>query len=216
MLKTTNNFATSALIFVLFIELIFISNSSFAKENTMDDKQNFEIITLGSGCFWCTEAVFQKLEGIVSSVSGYSGGNTENPTYEEICTGATNHAEVIQVTYNPDKISLVEILEVFWKTHDPTTLNKQGNDVGTQYRSVIFYHNENQKKIAKELKNELDRANIYKDLIVTEITKFEKFYQAENYHQNYYNQNKNQPYCSFVITPKVEKFKKVFSEKLKK
>jgi len=204
-----------SLIFVLFFELLLISSLTFAKENIMDDKQNLETITLGSGCFWCTEAVFQKLKGVISSISGYSGGDTENPTYEDICSGTTNHAEVIQITFNPKKISLSELLEVFWRTHDPTTLNRQGNDVGTQYRSVIFYHNENQKRIAEELKEDLEKTKIYNDSIVTKITRFEKFYKAENYHQNFYNQNKNQPYCSFVITPKIEKFKKVFSDKIK-
>lgn len=181
----------------------------------MENNKITETITLGSGCFWCTEAVFQNLKGIVSSISGYSGGSIPNPTYEDVCSGTTNYAEVIQVIYNPEIISLTEILEVFWKTHDPTTLNRQGNDIGTQYRSVIFYHNEKQKQIAEELKEKLDNAKIYKKPIITEITKFANFYPAENYHQNYYKQNKNKPYCSFVITPKIEKFKKIFKDKLK-
>ena len=202
---------------ILFIfSLSFYFTTSFSMEQNMNNNKNLETITLGSGCFWCTEAVFQNLKGIVSSVSGYSGGNMANPTYEDVCSGTTNYAEVIQVTFNPEIISLVEVLEVFWKTHDPTTLNRQGNDVGTQYRSVIFYHNEKQRKVAEELKNKLEKAKIYKDPIVTEITKFTKFYPAENYHQNYYKQNKDKPYCSFVITPKVEKFKKIFKDKLKK
>ena len=180
-----------------------------------NNKNKLETITLGSGCFWCTEAVFQNLSGVVAVASGYSGGTIENPTYEDVCSGTTNYAEVVQVTFNTEKINLIEILEVFWKTHDPTTLNRQGNDIGTQYRSVIFYHNENQKKIAEELKEKLEKAKIYSNPIVTEITKFENFYKAEDYHQNYYNQNKNKPYCDFVITPKIEKFKKIFKDKLK-
>lgn len=202
---------------ILFIfSLSFYLTTSFSMEQNMNNNKNLETITLGSGCFWCTEAVFQNLKGIISSVSGYSGGNMANPTYEDVCSGTTNYAEVIQVTFNPEIISLVEVLEVFWKTHDPTTLNRQGNDVGTQYRSVIFYHNEKQKEVAEELKNKLEKAKIYNDPIVTEITKFTKFYPAENYHQNFYKQNKDKPYCSFVITPKVEKFKKIFKDKLKK
>ena len=202
---------------ILFIfSLSFYFTTSFSMEQNMNNNKNLETITLGSGCFWCTEAVFQNLKGIVSSVSGYSGGNMANPTYEDVCSGTTNYAEVIQVTFNPEIISLVEVLEVFWKTHDPTTLNRQGNDVGTQYRSVIFYHNEKQRKVAEELKNKLEKAKIYKDHIVTEITKFTKFYPAENYHQNYYNNNKNQGYCNAVINPKLIKFRKKFKEKLKK
>ncbi len=202
---------------VLFIfNLSFYLTTSFSMEQNMNNNKNLETITLGSGCFWCTEAVFQNLKGVISSVSGYSGGKIDNPTYEEVCSGTTNYAEVVQVTFNPEIISLVEILEVFWKTHDPTTLNRQGNDIGTQYRSVIFYHNEKQKKVAEELKNKLEKAKIYKNPIVTEITKFTKFYPAENYHQNYYEQNKEKPYCNFVITPKIEKFKKIFNDKLKK
>ncbi|MBI1933974.1 MAG: peptide-methionine (S)-S-oxide reductase MsrA, partial [Ignavibacteriales bacterium] len=146
---------------------------------------------------------------------GYSGGTKENPTYKEVCTGNTGHAEVIQVTFDPSIISFKDLLEVFWKTHDPTTLNRQGEDVGTQYRSVIFYHNDEQKKVAEEYKTKLESAKVFKDPIVTEITKFKNFFPAENYHQDYYEQNKSQPYCSFVITPKVEKFKKVFHDKLK-
>jgi len=203
---------------ILFVFSLFFYSSKIIGIGTYMDNnnKNLETITLGSGCFWCTEAVFQNLKGIISSVSGYSGGTMKNPTYEDVCSGTTNYAEVIQVTFNTDEISLVEILEVFWKTHDPTTLNRQGNDIGTQYRSVIFYHNENQKRIAEELKNKIEEAKIYSNPIVTEITKFNNFYKAENYHQNYYEKNKNKPYCSFVITPKVEKFKQLFKDKLKK
>lgn len=174
-----------------------------------------EKATLGSGCFWCTETIFEKLNGVESSISGYSGGTTENPSYKEVCSGSTGHAEVVQVTYDPSIISYTELLEVFWKVHDPTTLNKQGNDVGTQYRSVVYYHNEEQKKIAEEYKNKLETAKVYNSPIVTEITEFDKFYPAENYHQDYYELNKSEPYCSFVITPKVKKFKEVFKNKLK-
>ena len=183
--------------------------------NKLMENTTFEKATLGSGCFWCTETIFDKLNGVESAVSGYSGGQTKNPTYAEICTGETGHAEVIQVTFDPSVISYSELLEVFWKVHDPTTLNRQGNDVGTQYRSVVFYHNNEQKQLAESYKIKLEEAKVYSDPIVTEITKFDKFYIAENYHQDYYEQNKREPYCSFVITPKLEKFKKVFKEKLK-
>jgi len=179
------------------------------------NKNKMEIATFGSGCFWCTEAIFEQLKGVESAVSGYSGGEVENPTYEQVCTGRTGHAEVIQVTFNPNIISYTELLEVYWQTHDPTTLNRQGADVGTQYRSVIFYHNDKQKELALLYKQKLDKEEIYDNPIVTEITEFDTFYKAENYHQEYYNNNKAQPYCSFVITPKMEKFKKIFKDKIK-
>jgi len=175
-----------------------------------------EKITLGSGCFWCTEAVFQRLNGVESAVSGYSGGKTKDPFYKEVTTGRTGHAEVVQVTFDPAVISLEEILEVFWKTHDPTTLNRQGNDVGTQYRSAIFYHDPAQQEVAERLKKALDESGAWGDPIVTEITPFEVFYPAENYHQDYFNENGSQPYCQFVVAPKVKKFKEVFADKLKK
>lgn len=174
-----------------------------------------EQITLGSGCFWCTEAVFERLKGVESAVSGYSGGKTKDPFYKEVCAGTTGHAEVVQVTFDPEVIPVIEILEVFWKTHDPTTLNRQGNDVGTQYRSAVFYHNEEQKKVAEELMAELDKSGAWSDPIVTEITAFEKFWPAEDYHQSYFELNGSQPYCQFVVGPKVDKFKKVFQDKLK-
>tara|TARA_Y100001949_G_C15834182_1_gene263340 strand:+ start:62 stop:592 length:531 start_codon:yes stop_codon:yes gene_type:complete len=174
-----------------------------------------EQITLGSGCFWCTEAIFQRLKGVESAVSGYTGGKTKDPFYKEICTGTTGHAEVVQVTYDPAIISLEEILEVFWKTHDPTTLNRQGNDVGTQYRSAVFYHSEEQKETAERIKKALDESGAWGDPIVTEITKVDVFYPAEDYHQEYYNENGSQPYCQFVVAPKVDKFKQVFGDKLK-
>lgn len=171
--------------------------------------------TFGAGCFWCVEAVFQRLRGVESVISGYTGGETKNPTYKQVCTGNTGHAEVIQITFNPEQISFSDLLEVFWHSHDPTTLNRQGNDVGTQYRSAIFYHNEEQKIIAEESKNKINSSNEFKDSIVTEITPLGDFYNAEDYHQNYYNENSYQPYCSFVITPKIKKLQQKYSEKLK-
>ena len=182
----------------------------------MENSENKEVATFGSGCFWCTETIFRKLIGVESAVSGYSGGTKENPTYKEVCTGTTGHAEVVQVTFDPAIISYKELLEIFWKIHDPTTLNRQGNDVGTQYRSVIFYHNKDQKQKAEYYKNKLTEEKIWDKPIVTEITKFEKFYPAEDYHQEYYENNPNQGYCAYVITPKVEKFEKIFQDKLKK
>ena len=180
--------------------------------NNMDSLQT---ATFGSGCFWCTEAIFERVNGVVKVESGYSGGTVENPTYQEVCTGTTGHAEVTQITYDPSVISFDELLEIFWKTHDPTTLNKQGNDVGTQYRSVIFYHNEEQKELAEKYKSELDKSGAWDNPIVTEISPFKNFYSAEGYHQDYYENNPNQGYCAFVIAPKVEKFEKVFKDKLK-
>jgi len=184
------------------------------KKMTQDDK--LVKATFGSGCFWCTEAIFDRVEGVKSVTSGYAGGSVANPTYKQVCTGSTGHAEVIQLTYNPNEISYDELLEIFWKTHDPTTLNRQGADVGTQYRSVIFYHNNEQKKKAEKYKEELDKAGIWKDPIVTQIVPFTNFYEAEDYHQEYYENNPNQSYCSLVITPKVEKFEKIFKKRLKK
>ncbi len=174
-----------------------------------------ETATLGNGCFWCTEAVFQRLKGVKSVTSGYSGGTVKNPTYRQVCTGTTGHAEAIQVTFDPAVIPYEDLLAVFWHTHDPTTKDRQGNDVGTQYRSVIFYHNEKQKKIAEEFKAKLDASRVYAMPVVTEIVPYQVFYPAENYHQNYYNENSSQPYCRIVIGPKVEKLKKVFKDKLK-
>jgi len=183
--------------------------------NSQNTGKKMELATFGSGCFWCTEAIFEKVKGVESVVSGYSGGKVKNPTYREVCTGNTGHAEVVQLIYNPEIIAYKELLEIFWKMHDPTTLNRQGADVGTQYRSVIFYHTDEQKKTAETYKKKLDEANIFKKPIVTEITPFASFYKADDYHQEYYENNKFQPYCSFVITPKMEKFKKVFKDKLK-
>ena len=178
--------------------------------------ENLEKATFGSGCFWCTEAVFERLNGVQKVVSGYAGGTVENPTYEEVCSGTTGHAEVTQITYDPKVITFDELLEVFWKIHDPTTLNRQGNDVGPQYRSVIFYHNDEQKKLAEKYKEELNKSGAWDKLIVTEISPLTNFFSAEGYHQDYYNNNPSQGYCAFVIAPKVEKFEKVFKDKLKK
>lgn len=174
-----------------------------------------ELITLGGGCFWCTEAVFQRLEGVEKVISGYAGGIIPDPSYKQICTGKTGHAEVIKVYFDPQKISLESILEVFWATHDPTTLNRQGGDVGPQYRSSIFYQNEIQKETASKLKAELNAQKIFEKPIVTEITPFTNFYPAENYHQDYFNLNGMQPYCQFVVRPKVDKLKKYFAEIMK-
>jgi peptide-methionine (S)-S-oxide reductase len=171
--------------------------------------------TFATGCFWCTEAVFQELKGVLKATSGYSGGHVANPSYEAVCTGETGHAECLQIVYDPKVITFDELLEVFWEAHDPTTLNRQGNDEGTQYRSAIFYHNEEQKQKAEHYKAELNKSGAYKNPIVTEITAFTKFYPAENYHQDYFRLHGSQPYCSIVIRPKVEKFEKVFKDKLK-
>jgi methionine-S-sulfoxide reductase len=173
-----------------------------------------ETATFGSGCFWCTEAVFQQLRGVKSVTSGYSGGTVVNPTYEQVCTGRTGHAEVVQVTYDPTEISFADLLGVFWQTHDPTTLNRQGHDVGTQYRSAVFYHNDQQRQIAEQYKEQLDASGTFDSPIVTEITLLTNFYPAEGYHQNYFRSNPAQSYCAFVIRPKVEKFRKEFNDRL--
>jgi peptide-methionine (S)-S-oxide reductase len=183
---------------------------------TETSNKNLETATFGAGCFWCVEAVFQQLEGVQSSISGYMGGQVENPTYKQVCTGTTGHAEVIQVTFDPSQITYPELLEAFWTSHDPTTLNRQGADEGTQYRSVIFYHSAEQKQLAEEYKKKLNASGAFPNPVVTEIAAAVKFYKAEDYHQNYYNENGNQPYCRFVIQPKLEKFQKVFKDKLKK
>ena len=185
------------------------------KENQMVNNNKLELATFGSGCFWCVEAIFQRVEGVEKVVSGYSGGHVKNPTYKEVCQGTTGHAEVCQLSYDPDIVSFEELLEVFWQTHDPTTLNRQGNDVGTQYRSAVFYHNDQQKALAEKYKEKLDESGAFKDPIVTEIKAYKSMYVAEDYHQNYFNENGSQPYCSFVIQPKIEKFEKVFKDKLK-
>ena len=189
-------------------------------DTVTDDRNNLSSIrtdtaTFGTGCFWCTEAVFQQLNGVLKVTSGYSGGHVANPTYEQICDKNTGHAEVIQIVYDPAQISYDELLEVFWQTHDPTTLNRQGNDVGPQYRSVVFYHCKEQKEKAERYKDDLDRSGCWSRKIVTAIEPYKSFYVAENYHQNYYNNNGEQPYCHFVVRPKVEQFQKVFKSKLR-
>lgn len=174
-----------------------------------------QLATFGGGCFWCTEAVFQQLNGVEKVVSGYAGGHVENPTYEQVCNKDTGHAEVIQITYDPSQIAFAELLEVHWKTHDPTTLNRQGGDAGPQYRSVVFYHDDEQRKAAEHYKEKLGKSGAFDSPIVTEITPFTNFYSAEGYHQNYFQDNPNQGYCRAIIGPKVEKFRAVFADKLK-
>ncbi|MDQ3845490.1 MAG: peptide-methionine (S)-S-oxide reductase MsrA [Bacteroidota bacterium] len=172
--------------------------------------------TFGTGCFWCTEAIFEQLKGVLKVTSGYSGGTVKNPTYKQVCTGETGHAECVQIIYEPDKISYDELLQVFWQVHDPTTLNRQGADVGTQYRSAIFYHNDEQKEKAEHYKEALNKSGAFNNPIVTEIVPATAFYPAEDYHQEYYQNNKNtNPYCSIVIRPKLDKFKKAFADKLR-
>jgi peptide-methionine (S)-S-oxide reductase len=187
------------------------------RESPMDAQgtENVNLATFGSGCFWCTEAVFEQLRGVQKVVSGYSGGTVKNPTYEQVCMGATGHAEVVQITFDPAEISFEDLLDVFWKAHDPTTLNRQGHDVGTQYRSVIFYHDETQRQLAEERRDQLDRAGVFDRPIVTEIAPFQEFYPAEDYHQEYFRLNGRQPYCTTVIRPKVEKVQKLFQGRLK-
>ena len=180
------------------------------------DESSYDTIILGGGCFWCVEAVYQKLAGVVNVESGYSGGTVKNPSYEQVCTGLTGHAEVVRVVYDKTKTSLDEILKVFFTVHDPTSLNRQGDDIGTQYRSVIFYRNENQLKTARSIIDDLNNNHVYNRPIVTQLEQFKNFYIAENYHQDYYNHNKEAPYCRLVIQPKLEKFEKVFKDHLKK
>ncbi len=191
-------------------------SSTKIPKTTMTTDTKFETATLGAGCFWCVEAVFQRLEGVEKVVSGYSGGFVENPTYRAVCDGTTGHAEVCQVTFDPKKLSFQDLLEVFFATHDPTTPNQQGNDKGTQYRSAIFYRSPEQKATAEKVIKVLNEQKAFPNPIVTEVTDFNNFYGAEDYHQNYYNQNSSEGYCRIIIAPKVEKLKKIFKEKLKK
>lgn len=179
-------------------------------------KGHLDTATFGAGCYWCTEAQFQQLNGVEKVESGFSGGHVAHPSYEQVCTGTTGHAEVCNIYYDPSKISFDELLAAFWTCHDPTQLNRQGNDVGTQYRSVVFYHNDEQKQKTEYYKKKLNEEHAYNNDVVTEISPFTKFYKAEDYHQDYYNQNGNQPYCQFVIKPKMDKFKAIFKDKLKK
>lgn len=197
--------------FVIFANLILMMTAM--GYSMIDDKS--ELATFGGGCFWCVEAIFERVSGVTKVESGYAGGHVANPTYKQVTTGMTGHAEVVQITFDPDKVSYVELLEIFFKTHDPTTLNRQGADVGTQYRSLVLYHSENQRKQAEEVIRELDGAGIWNDPIVTKVEPFTQFYLAEGYHQEYFENNPNVGYCRLVIQPKVDKFEKVFRDKLK-
>jgi peptide-methionine (S)-S-oxide reductase len=202
---------------LILIGLLF-TGTLFSQDNTKTKKMtqpNFETITLGGGCYWCVEAVYENLKGVKSVVSGFSGGKNANPSYEEVCSGTTGHAEVVQITFDKNVTNLDEIFKVFFTVHDPTTLNRQGADKGTQYRSVIFYNNDEQKKEAQSIIAELKNAKVYDNPIVTTLEPYTKFYKADDYHQNYYANNKSQPYCQMVIQPKIEKFEKVFKDKLK-
>lgn len=208
---------------LLYLTLIYLipgqepleSNTGSIYNNHEIQNKKMEIATFGAGCFWCVEAIFQDLKGVESVISGYSGGHIKNPGYKEVCTGNTGHAEVCQIKFDPEVIPYEELLDVFWSTHDPTTLNRQGGDVGTQYRSVIFYHGDDQRKFAEEAIAEIKRSGRYKDPVVTEISPFKEFFKAEDYHQDYFIQNSGQPYCTFIIDPKVKKFKKQFEGKIK-
>jgi methionine-S-sulfoxide reductase len=190
------------------------SDDAAAEAGSSADDAVLRTATFGSGCFWCTEAVFQRLKGVKSVESGYSGGQLERPTYEQVSSGVSGHAEVVHVTYDPAEIEFADLLRVFWRTHDPTTLNRQGHDVGTQYRSAIFYHTDEQRKLAEQYKQQLNSSGTFSGPIVTEITPFKTFYPAEKYHQDYYDQNPSQRYCEYVIRPKVEKFQKQFADLL--
>lgn len=207
----TNVFVILTLTFVLFANLALAQ-----KQHLLKKTMKTETATFGAGCFWCTEAIFERVEGVLKVEPGFSGGQTVNPTYNEVISGTTGHAEVAQITYDPEKVTFQSLLEIFWKTHDPTTLNRQGADVGTQYRSVVFYHDNDQKLLTEKFLAELQKANIWDDPIVTQIEKFDVFYPAENYHKDYYENNPTNSYCSFVITPKIKKFEEIFSDRLKK
>ncbi len=193
------------------------SNTKTKESGTMikEPSVKADTATFGQGCFWCAEAIFERVNGVTSVTCGYAGGNVTNPTYEQVCAGKTGHAEVVQIIYNPDIISYDDLLKIFWQTHDPTTLNRQGADVGEQYRSIILYSNEAQKEKAEYYKNELQKSGAWDNPVVTQIVPLTKFYRAEEYHQHYYEKNPYGGYCSFVIAPKVEKFEKVFKDKLK-
>ncbi len=199
----------------LLLVCLLATTSMFAQSKT-PKQSNLESITLAGGCYWCVEAVYENLNGVQSAISGYAGGKNVNPTYEDVSTGRSGYAEVVQITYDKNVTNLDEIFKVFFTVHDPTTLNRQGADVGTQYRSAIFYKNEVQKKAAQTVINDLKKAKIYNSSIVTKIEPLTRFYKAESYHQNYYENNKTQPYCQMVIQPKMEKFEKLFKNKLKK
>ena len=202
-----------SIITILFIYLIPVSSMDIKHKTDM--KENYEVATFGGGCFWCTEAIFERVRGVVNVESGYSGGHTVNPDYGMVSSGSTGHAEVVQVTFDPEVVSFLELLEIFFKTHDPTTLNRQGADVGTQYRSIVLYHTEQQRELTLRTIKLLDSEGIWKDPIVTAVEPFERFYPAEAYHQEYYENNPNQGYCRLVINPKLSKLEKIFKEKLK-
>ena len=197
------------------LTILIIAISLTTQANAQNKSGNMETATIAGGCFWCTEAVFKELKGVKQVTSGYSGGEVENPTYKQVTSGLTGHAEAIKIEFDASVISFAEILEVFFATHDPTTLNQQGADRGAQYRSAIFYHNEIQKEIAESIIAELTKENVYNKPVVTEVTQWENFYNAEDYHQDYYELNPYQGYCQVVIVPKLEKFKKIFKDKLK-
>jgi len=202
-----------SVITILFIYLIPVSSMDIKHKTDM--KENYEVATFGGGCFWCTEAIFERVRGVINVESGYSGGHTVNPDYRMVSSGSTGHAEVVQVTFDPEVVSFLELLEIFFKTHDPTTLNRQGADVGTQYRSIVLYHTEQQRELTLRTIKLLDSEGIWKDPIVTAVEPFERFYPAEAYHQEYYENNPNQGYCRLVINPKLSKLEKIFKEKLK-
>jgi peptide-methionine (S)-S-oxide reductase len=202
-----------SVITILFIYLIPVSSMDIKHKTDM--KENYEVATFGGGCFWCTEAIFERVRGVINVESGYSGGHTVNPDYGMVSSGSTGHAEVVQVTFDPEVVSFLELLEIFFKTHDPTTLNRQGADVGTQYRSIVLYHTEQQRELTLRTIKLLDSEGIWKDPIVTAVEPFERFYPAEAYHQEYYENNPNQGYCRLVINPKLSKLEKIFKEKLK-
>ncbi len=208
----------NSFIVLLFTGILFYLTFSAGSQTEMktNDNTKYDTIIFGTGCFWCSEAIFSRLEGVMEVVPGYSGGEEPNPTYDLVKTGTTRYAEVVRVIYNPEVISFSKLLEVFWKTHDPTTLNRQGADVGPQYRSVIFYYNDRQKELAVHYRDELEKAGIWDNPIVTEIAPFKNFHKAEQYHLDFYRNNPGNGYCNFVITPKVEKFEKLFKEDIKK
>ncbi len=199
----------------LVLLFVFLSFNLLSQNNKKNMDQNIAVATFGNGCFWCTEAIFQQLKGVEKVVSGYTGGSVKNPSYREVCSGITGHAEALQITYDPDVISYRELLDVFFYTHDPTTLNRQGADIGTEYRSAIFYHDKIQKNEAEKIIIQLENEKVFYNKIVTEITSFEVFYLADDHHKNYYNNNKDQPYCRAVINPKLDKFLKKYKSKIK-
>ena len=214
-MKNLNIQATILLMVAFFMNACAEQIKPTEMEKTTNIDGMTDTATFGAGCFWCVEAVFQEMKGVIKVTSGYSGGGVKNPSYKEVCTGMTGHAEVCQIIFNPNEVSFKELLEAFWQTHDPTTINRQGNDAGTQYRSVIFYHTESQKHLAEMYKDELNKSGAFDKPIVTAIDPFTNFYAAEDYHQNYFSQNGDAPYCQYVIQPKVDKFRKVFHDKLK-